>query len=147
MADLVTRLERNGGRSCSLAGVDASLALCLSPTLRFLGVAVEGALGLEADAVLGVMVEAFGGRPRLLGVTSETESTAVRLALFELGGSGGGIVVVIARFGLVAAAVVSTILPRGVVIVEGISGSGEGTRVGLLPLLGGIGAVWCCGNS
>lgn len=142
IADLVTRLERNGGRSCSLAGVEASLALCLSPTLKLLGVAVEGALGLEADAVLGVTVEALGGRPRLLGVTLEAKSAVVCLALFKLGGSGGGIVVVMARLGLAAAAVVSKILPRGVVIVEGTSRSGDGARASFLSLLGGM--RQCC---
>lgn len=142
----MTRFERNGGRSWSLAGVEASLALCLPPTRKPLGVAVEGALGLVADAVLGVAVEALGRRPRLLGVTSEAKSAAVCLVLFELGGSGGGIVVVIARFGLAAAAVVSKILPRGVVIVEGISGSGDGACADFLPLFGGIEAVLCCCN-
>jgi len=52
-------------------------------------------------------------------------------------------VLVIVRFGLAAAAVVSKILPRGVVTVEGTSGSGDGARAAtFLPFLGGI--VWCC---
>jgi hypothetical protein len=140
----VTR--RDDGNSVSLAGVEASLALCLSPTLKLLGVAVEGALDLVADVDLGVTVEALGGRPRLLGVTSELDATLVCLGLFALGGSGGGMVLVMARLGLVAAAVVSKVLPRGVVTVEGTSGSGagDGARVGFLPtLLGGIESVLC----
>ena len=73
MADLVTRLLRKGGKAFSLTGVEASLALCLSPVLKLLGVAEETALGV---ADLGVAVEALGGRPRLLGVTSELDDVS-----------------------------------------------------------------------
>lgn len=97
-----------------------------------------------ADAVLGVLAEAFGRRPRLLGVTSEVDAALAVLGFLELGGSGGGMVVVMARLGLAAAAVVSKVLPRGVVIVEGTSGAGDGARAGFLPtLLGGIEAMLC----
>ena len=49
-------------------------------------------------------------------------------------------VVVMLRFVLAAAAVVSKILPRGVVTVEGTSGSGDGACAAtFLPFLGGIG--------
>jgi len=52
-------------------------------------------------------------------------------------------VLVMVRFGLAAAAVVSKILPRGVVTVEGTSASGDGARAAtFLPFLGGIGR--CC---
>jgi hypothetical protein len=44
------------------------------------------------------------------------------------------------RFGLAAAAVVSKILPRGVVIVKGTSDSGDGAP-DFLPFLGGIETV------
>jgi hypothetical protein len=148
MADLVTRLVLNGGKAFSLAGVEASLALCLSPVRKLLGVAVEADLGVARLGVadLGVAVEALGGRPRFLGVTSELDDASaarVVFAFLRLGGSGGGMVLAMVRFGLVAAAVVSKILPRGVVTVEGTSGSGDGARAtSFLPFLGGI--ERCC---
>jgi hypothetical protein len=140
MADLVTRLLLNGGKVFSLLGVEAILALCLSPVLKLLGVAEETALGV---AVLGVVVEALGGRPRRLGVPSvfdDVSAARVCFAFLRLGGSGGGMVEVMLRFGLAAAAVVSKILPRGVVTVEGTSDSGDGAA-DFLPFLGGIEAV------
>ena len=54
-------------------------------------------------------------------------------------------VLVMVRLGRAAAAVVSNILPRGVVTVKGtsVSGDGDGARaITFLPFLGGIGR--CC---
>lgn len=101
-------------------------------------------------ADFGVAVEGLGGRPRLLGVTSELDDVSavcVCFGFFRLGGSGGGMVLVMVRFGRAAAAVVSNILPRGVVTVKGTSVSGDGVGDGaraatFLPFLGGI--EWSC---
>lgn len=104
--------------------------------------AEEAVLGV---ALLGVAVEALGGRPRFLGVTSELEDVSIARVCFtflRLGGSGGGMVLAMLRFGLAAAAVVSKTLPRGVVTVEGTSDSGDGAP-DFLPFLGGILAVCC----
>jgi hypothetical protein len=103
-------------------------------------VADETVLGV---ALLGVAVEALGRRPRFFGVTSELDDVSAARVCFtflRLGGSGGGMVLAMLRFGLAAAAVVSKILPRGVVIVKGTSDSGDGAP-DFLPFLGGIETV------
>lgn len=154
-ADLVTRLLVDFvvagplrlvtvGKDVSLAGVEANLALCLSPTLKALGVD----LGVAVGADFGVVVaRALGGRPRLLGVTSEADEVLTRLALFALGGSGGGMVVAMLRLGRPAAAVVSYVLPRGVVTVggtgESVAGEGANADADCLLPFGGIDAAYC----
>jgi hypothetical protein len=75
----------------------------------------------EEEEAKGVANLALCLVPVGLGVP-ETEEALLPTRVYLAGGSGAGMVVVMVRLGLEAAAVVSMTLPLGVVMVEGTAG-------------------------